>query len=134
MSQGLSVKLPLFIDEVDGAYALNKELNDMVQQNMKMIILTSPGERIMDAGFGVGIRNFLFEQNSVATLTTIRSRIIDQIQKYLPYVEILNVSVGSPAAQTGIPGAIDKTIINIQINYTVPAANIVSNLAFPVEI
>ena len=59
MSKGLSPKLPLTKDPQDG-YALNKEYVELVQQNLKMILLTAPGERIMEPEFGVGLRNYLF--------------------------------------------------------------------------
>ena len=56
---GIAPKLPLQLDEVDG-YRLTKTIKETVQQNLKMIVLTSPGERIMNPDFGVGLRNYLF--------------------------------------------------------------------------
>ena len=44
---GLSPKLPLTLDPADG-YALNKDLKELSRQNMKMLILTNPGERIIN--------------------------------------------------------------------------------------
>ena len=38
-AQGLSVALPLRIDARDGAYGLNKNLLQVAEQNLKMIIL-----------------------------------------------------------------------------------------------
>ena len=64
---GISPKLPLYIDPVDGI-ALNKTLKQMTRQNLKMIILTSPGERIMYPKFGVGLRRYLFMNNTQSTL------------------------------------------------------------------
>ena len=58
MAEGLSVKLPLQVNTVDGAYALNKNLEEMAEQNLKMVILTNPGERVMIPEFGAGIRQF----------------------------------------------------------------------------
>lgn len=133
MAEGLSVRLPLFIDKIDGAYGLHKDLEELVQQNMKMIILTAPGERIMEPEFGVGIRNFLFQQNTVDTISTIRSRIGQQISTYLPYVEILELSVGSPTLSGAPTGAIDNTTLIIHINFRVPAANIASNFTLAID-
>ena len=56
---GLSPKLPIQKDPVDG-FALTKTFKEMVKQNFKNLMLTSPGERIMDPEFGVGLRRFLF--------------------------------------------------------------------------
>ncbi len=67
MATGYSVKLPLQISPSDGPYTLNKNLASVVKQNVKMVIFTSPGERIMDSNFGVGIRNYLFEPLTEST-------------------------------------------------------------------
>ena len=85
---GISVKLPLTADEQDGHYRLNKTYEEMVNQNLKMLILCSPGEKPMDPLYGVGIRRFLFEQNTPAVHQEIQAKILEQVSKYLPYVEI----------------------------------------------
>jgi len=56
MPSGLSPKLPLTVSEVFGPYNLNTNFEDLAKQNLKMLILTIPGERIMDPNFGVGLR------------------------------------------------------------------------------
>ena len=53
MSEGLSPKLPMSLHPADG-YRLTKTYKEMVKQNIKMLILTCPGERMMDPLFGVG--------------------------------------------------------------------------------
>ena len=53
--QGISPQLPLVYSHTDGPYQLNKTLKDVVRQNLKMLILTAPGERIMVPEFGVGL-------------------------------------------------------------------------------
>ena len=64
---GLSPRLPLEIDSTDG-YRLLKDYISMVKQNMRMLVLTIPGERMMDPDFGVGLRQYLFEQADVSNL------------------------------------------------------------------
>ena len=92
---GLSPKLPLNISTEDGAYGLNKTYQEMVRQNFLNLILTNPGERIMDPIFGVGIRNFLFDMNNPSTYSEISSRIYNQVSKYLPFIEVSDVSFNS---------------------------------------
>jgi len=99
-----------------------------------MVILTSPGERVMYPEFGVGIRSYLFEQNTPATLGTIRQRIIQQVSTYLPYIALVNVNVGIPPIPGGLPGDTDNTRINISIRYSIPSLNIVSDLTIPVAL
>ena len=76
--QGISPKLPLTYSKTDGPYLLNKNLKETVKQNFKMLVLTSPGERVMVPDFGVGLRNFLFEAMDDSTYGQI-------VQKILPF-------------------------------------------------
>ena len=85
--RSLSPKLPLVYNETQG-YQMNTGFVELVLQNLKMIVLTSPGERIMDPDFGVGLKNYLFEQNVTATHGDINARIIKQAKKYLPSLRI----------------------------------------------
>lgn len=94
MSEGLSPKLPMSLHPSDG-YRLNKTYKEMVKQNMKMLILTCPGERMMDPLFGVGLRNYLFDQNTPMTWGNIEGRINIQVSKYMPFVEVLEVNFSS---------------------------------------
>ena len=132
MAEGLSVSLPLRIDPIDGAYGLNRTLTQVAAQNLRMVILTSPGERIMFPEFGVGIRRYLFEQNTTSTLGIIRNRIEQQVSTYLPYVRILDLSVDSPEV-VGSVVETDKSTVLIRIRYSVPSANVVSDLTIPVS-
>ena len=70
---GYSAKLPLF--SVDDGYALNKTVEDTVKQNLKMLMLTTPGERIMLPNFGAGLIKYLFELDNPALYSGIRSTI-----------------------------------------------------------
>ena len=72
--QGISPRLPLIYDKTDGPYQLNKTLKETFQQNLRMLILTMPGERIMEPNFGVGMQGFLFEQIGDDTFGNIAKR------------------------------------------------------------
>jgi phage baseplate assembly protein W len=96
MASGLSVKLPLTVSEVFGPYNLNTTYEDMVTQNLKMLILTIPGERIMDPRFGVGLRRYLFEFNGRQTYERIRDGIEQQVSLYLPFIRIDNINFDVP--------------------------------------
>jgi phage baseplate assembly protein W len=113
---GISVKLPLSIDESDGAYALHKELEQVVKQNLKMLLLTIPGERIMNPEFGVGIPQFLFEQNTIETQKKISTRLQNQVARYLPFIEIMDLYTGPPQNEL-----MEQNSLKITIKYFVPA-------------
>jgi phage baseplate assembly protein W len=93
MAKGLNVKSPLIIDSVDGPYALIKDARNAIKQNLKAIILTSPGERIWNPLFGVGVKRYLFEQLTDVVSFQISQRIQDQVRLYAPYVRDLKITV-----------------------------------------
>ena len=118
MAYGLAPKLTLELDSEDGAYKLLKTVPEVAKQNLKMLILTSPGERVMIPDFGVGLRRFLFEQASVGIEERIKQRIIDQVAKYLPYIRLGAVLVNTTQTNPSIP---DNTL-TVRVVYSVPSA------------
>jgi phage baseplate assembly protein W len=89
--EGISVQLPLQYSQLDGPYTLNKTLKDVIKQNYKMLVLTSPGERPMVPDFGIGFNNFVFEQMSNDTLDNITEKIIEQTKMFMPVVNLENI-------------------------------------------
>ena len=65
MASGLTPKLPLVRDTIND-FLLITDYKELVKQNLKNLILTNPGEKIMDADFGIGINRFLFELDNPA--------------------------------------------------------------------
>jgi len=121
---GISPKLPLYIDPVDGI-ALNKTLKQMTRQNLKMIILTSPGERIMHPKFGVGLRRYLFMNNTQSTLSDISRRISEQVRTYLPSVNIRSIkfiSENGEEIRSSFESSSSSNYVHLVINYEIPSA------------
>jgi len=124
MAEGISVALPLSVTTADGAYGLHKDLESMAEQNLKMVILTNPGERIMQPDFGAGVRRLLFEPATPNTVIEIRSRVEQQVSKYLPYIDLLELQAYIPE--------LDETNLVLVIRYAIPAANIVKEFSLPI--
>ena len=118
---GISPKLPLHRSSVDG-FGLTKSFHEVARKNFKMLILTSPGERVMEPEFGVGIRNFLFEQMQDSTYMSIQSKIYDQVKKYMPFIEVRNISFSSQATQLGATADFDKNYLGMRITYQIDGA------------
>ena len=115
---GLSPRLPLSKNTEDG-FATNKTIRAVAKQNLKMLLLTLPGERMMTPDFGVGIRKYLFENLSQSTYSRIESRIRSQVDKYLPYIGIvsINFNSGNDPTQLALNSQFDSNAVSIQINY-----------------
>jgi len=121
---GISPKLPLYIDPVDGI-ALNKTLKQMTRQNLKMIILTSPGERIMYPKFGVGLRRYLFMNNTQSTLSDINRKIEEQVRTYLPSVRIRSIkflSENGEEIRSSFENSSSSNYVKLVLDYEIPSA------------
>lgn len=114
----LAPRLPLSIDDLYGAYGLIENYKDLIAQNLKMILLTSPGERIMDPTFGVGLRSFLFENFTASTSSTIKSSVSRQVGKYMPFVTIKNVNVNFDEATNSLYVAINYIVNSLSLEDT----------------
>tara|TARA_Y100000004_G_scaffold116018_1_gene130330 strand:+ start:61 stop:498 length:438 start_codon:yes stop_codon:yes gene_type:complete len=145
MPVGISPKLPLAVSAPDG-YRLTKTPAEAVKQNFKNLILTSPGERVMIPEFGVGLRRYLFEQQSTVTIREIRGRIQEQVSIYLPYVKINSIKFFSGAvAETSASEEIfsldefnfsfegQENLLYISISYEITSLNILDVLSVTVS-
>lgn len=120
--QGYSPKLPLQYDKAqDGIYGLNKTLADTIKQNLKMLLLTNPGERIMNSDFGVGMKKYLFENDTEEVRLRLISRINEQIKKYLDYVKIEEINISEPNSN-------EENLMFVNIRYSVPSISLYDEL------
>jgi phage baseplate assembly protein W len=125
---GFSPKVPLTLDPDDG-YTLNTTLKEVARQNFKNLVLTSPGERIMDPEFGVGIRSYLFENNGPATYGQIEARIREQTQKYLPYIQIDQIQFNTQDINSNI----SDNFLGVRISYIIKKLAISDALEIPIN-
>jgi len=91
---GLTPELPLSID-FNGGFQLLTTYKRLVAQNLRMLLLTIPGERVMLPEFGVGLHQMLFEADVSTSRDKIAGRIRGQVGAYLPYVEIRDIKIAS---------------------------------------
>ncbi len=120
---GLSPKLPLHIDQIDG-YGLTKNFKQVAAQNLKMVIMTNPGERIMIPEFGVGIKTYLFENATSAVFENIEEKIRQQVRIYLPYITIDAINFLSEIndfSESPIEPSSLSNYVRIQIKYRIPS-------------
>ena len=127
---GIGPLLPLSVDSRHGTYSLVTNYHDEVKQNFKNLVLTNPGERIMNPDFGVGIRRFLFENRADAA-HQIEKRLHEQVGRYMPYIVIENVFFDTTDDKN--IELIDRNTLAVQIIFSVPNMNFESTLVIDSE-
>jgi len=108
----ISVRLPLTLDGTDG-FGMIKTVKKMIRQNLKMLILTNPGERVMEPDFGVGIKQFLFQNASSNVYSQIDSKIREQIAEYIPAVTVQEINFYSIEP--------DSNKVSFRLTYSIPS-------------
>ena len=123
---GYSPKLPLAYNKTTGPYLMLTEFKSVVSQNLKMLILTVPGERVMDSTYGVGARNYLFSNDFAQTSSELRMRISDQIATYMgDVIEVTSIKIQRDQK-------VDN-ILNIVIEYFIRDYNTFDNLTLLIK-
>ena len=83
---------------------------EQVISNLKNLLLTRKGERLMQPNFGTNIQDSLFQPNTRLLVEELKSSITDDITFWLPYIEIIDIDVIRST---------DNNAINIQLQFRV---------------
>lgn len=118
---GRGWKFPVAVDAT-GRIALS-EYEDDVREAIRIILMTSKGERVMQPDFGAGLYGFVFASMNSTNLGRIQRAVEDALIKWEPRVQVTAVSVEPDQGELG------KLLINI--DYRVRATNTRFNLVFP---
>ena len=105
------VALPIRRSSNDGFEMLTR-FKTLIRQNLKMILLTAPGERIMYPEFGVGMREYLFKNFHDGTFAEIDENIRSQVAQYLPVITITNIAYNQ--------SPLNPNTLNVAISFTIP--------------
>jgi hypothetical protein len=76
----------------DGRVAMSSGTEN-IRDAIRLVLLTTPGERVMLPGFGAGLNTFLFEPNTPATRRLIEDRIVTALQRWEPRIRLAGVAV-----------------------------------------
>ena len=107
-------KFPLKYSDLNGPYESITEIRDTVKQNVRTILLTSPGEWPMRPDLGVGIKRFLFENSVSPELEGLHKRISDQFKKYLPFVKVRSRFIENDSQGNSL---VDRNEIKLIVEY-----------------
>lgn len=117
--EGYSPKIPFVKDPING-FSVNKTAVESIRQDFKMLILTNPGERMMNPDYGVGIKRLLFEQKNNSSFQALSGIIQKQVKKYMDFLKIDNIQI------TDIENS--DISIYIKIEYSIPSINLKDQL------
>lgn len=94
-----------------------------IEESIRLVLATAPGERPMRPDFGCAIHDFVFAPADAATAGQIAFEVRSALDRWEPRVDVLEVQVDFAGAEEGT--------LHIQIGYRIRGTNDPRNLVFP---
>lgn len=117
---GTGVAFPLAISH--GAVALAAGADD-VEQAIRIILATAPGERPMRPEFGCDLHTLVFERMTATTIGRMERAIRSALHRWEPRIEVEQVSIRADARDAG-------TLL-VDVGYRLCQTNSRRNLIYP---
>ena len=90
----IGIDLPIHKSSgIEGYFASTKTTIEAVKNNIRNLLNTHKGERLMHPNMGLNLRNLLFEPNMQELDMRIQSEITDLISYWLPFVTITEIDI-----------------------------------------
>ena len=121
----IGISLPIQITNT--AFAQTFQTSEQVKSNIKNLLLTKKGERILQPEFGSGLQELLFEPNVDDFEGRIEDTINDSLKQWLPYVTADEINIESTDELR------DNNKINVSIKFKIGDDINLETLTFTVQ-
>ena len=111
----------------DGYFAQSFRTFDQVRSNLKNLLLTKKGERILQPEFGSGLHDLLFKPATEKFEEDLETTINDSVAKWLPYVIVEDINVDISKEQT------DNNQAKVSLKFRQEGDQTLDTLTFLVE-
>ena len=122
----LGIKTPLALNRksLDSLFAMHYEIADQIQDNLRNLMMTNPGERLGRPDYGAGLRELTMEMLSSDDFESVlMGRIKATVDKYLPIVELSNFTLEDITTEAyTLQSSMAK--VEVVIDYSVPTFQI----------
>ena len=85
----------------DGMFASTQTTLDSIKVNLKNLLNTELGERVMQPTLGIKLKRFLFEPFNEDVVTGIQQSITDTLNYWMPFVQVNDIQVNMSENTTG---------------------------------
>lgn len=119
---GVGWSFPVAVDAA-GQDVARAEYEEDIRQAIRIILETSPGERVMRPDFGSGLWGMVFEPANYTTLALVKQRVEQALVMWEPRIDVREVTVTVVRPP--------RNRLDIDIRYQVRATNTFYNLVYP---
>jgi len=109
---------------VKGYFYTQTDDVDQIKSDLLILLLTSPGERVMNPLYGTPLKKLIFEPNDPRLINEARNMIINSIRRWEPRISLQKVEVLSKVEENSLDPNDDKSqldhILTIRITFVDP--------------
>jgi phage baseplate assembly protein W len=118
---GAGLAFPLHVDATGGIALVRRERE--IEEAIRLILATAPGERPMRPEFGCGIHDFVFASADGSTAGQIAYEVRMALGRWEPRIDLEEVAVSFDTEVDGL--------LYVDIHYSIRGSNDPRNLVFP---
>ena len=119
---GRGWSFPPSFDRIDNSNQMAADLTD-IEESIRIILGTTPGERMMQPAFGCDIRKVVFEQISTGLITRMNHIIGHALLNFEPRIKFLQAVLLDEINSEGV--------VHINIEYSIITTNTRHNIVYP---
>jgi len=97
---------------VRGYFSSQSEDVDQIKSDLLILLLTNPGERVMNPRYGTPLKKLIFEPNDPRIVAEARNVIINSIKQWEPRVSLKQVEVLTRVDENSLSPLDDKSEID----------------------
>lgn len=119
---GKGIRFPVRADDLYGKFEESR-YEENIQQSIRLILMTSKGERVMRPDFGCDLRKYSFETMDYTTRSRVEEEVRDALTRWEPRITEIEATVSEET----------QGLLEIHVSYLVRSTNNPYNLVFPFQ-
>lgn len=94
-----------------------------IEQSLRILLATTPGERVMQPAYGCGIRRMVFENINDSTITEIKDIVSKAVLFFEVRITLHEIDIDASELIDGV--------VRLKLDYTVRTTNTRTNMVYP---
>ena len=115
----VGITTPVSFGGAGQMFSMTFDVKQQIKDNLKNLILTNSGERLMLTAFGANLRPLVMELTNDDVASEAIRRISKTVAKYMPYVELDTFETKIQNSQNG-----NTVGVVIRVGYSIPSIGI----------
>ncbi len=121
VERSINPRTPLKLSQkTSELFLMNTATTDAIADNLRNLLLTNRGERLMNPKFGANLKAILGEYGTKGFESEVMARISSTAKEFIPYITLTTMSMEKLPS----PPDLGLVVVRFNIKYSIPSVNI----------